>query len=226
MIKDSLLLRYLEEQSFVDGFMDGNIRLNSLNFFWGEHDEPTKDGQIDVTEGLVCPIDAKSMDDCSRADGYKYCNLLCCNRLNYVEDEQSVGWYLNEDMGKFGDFVVIIKDTDEFQRRLVDAATRQQYKCLCRSVDYSDRHDTTRDIFDKAVDYAYQNEWRVVLYRGILIPEPCTLYIGAISDIAEWCYTRELQHKLARIFYDRDFVHSNNAEYGNITRPELAQLFI
>lgn len=119
MIKDSLLLRYLEEKPFVEMFMSGFIRLNSLDFFRGEHDEPTKEGQIDTMEGLVCPIDAKSADDCSQSEEYRYCNLLCCNRLNYFQTEHSIGWYANEYMEKFGDFVVIIKDPDAFQHRLV-----------------------------------------------------------------------------------------------------------
>ena len=225
MITDSLLLRYLEKQSFVDMFMEGYIRLNSLDFFWGEHDEPTKTGQIDTLEGLVCPIGAKSTNDCSRSDGYRYCNLLCCNRLNYTLDGDSIGWYMTEGMDQFGDYVVIIKNPDEFQRRLVDAATVQDCKCLCCDVNYSNNIDTTRDVFDKAPDYAYQNEWRAALYRGIAICEPYVLNIGPIDDIAEWCYTRELTWHLARIFHDRDFAGTKSREYGNITRTELAQLF-
>lgn len=225
MLRDSLLLRYLEERSFVDLFMSGHIRLNSLDFFWGEHDEPTKTGQIDTLEGLVCPIDATSMDDCSRSDGYRYCNLLCCNRLNYVQTKDTVGWYLDESMDDFGAYVVIIKNPDEFQMRLVNAANNHDYSCLCRSVDYSNRIDNTRDVFDKSSDYAYQNEWRVALYRGIPVCEPCELYIGPIDDIAEWCYTKELQRHLSRIFYDRDYKNTWKASYGNISRLDLAQLF-
>ena len=225
MIKDSLLLRYLEEKSFVDGFMAGHIRLNSLGFFWGEHDEPTKDGQIDTMEGMVCPVDARSMDDCTRSDGYRHCNLLCCNRLNYIQAEDTVGWYLDENMGKFGDFVVIIKDPDEFQRRLVEAASNMEYRCLCGNVHYSDEADSSRDVFNKAMEYSYQNEWRMALYRGVTMCDPCELFIGAINDIAEWCYTRELQRRLTRVFYDRDYKNTVNATFGNVNRAELAQLF-
>ena len=221
MIKDYLLLRYLEERSFTDRFMAGHIRLNSLDFFWGEHDDPTKDGQIDTMEGLACPIDATSIDDCSRSDSYRYCNLLCCNRLIYTEDGRTVGWKRNENMAAFGDYVVIIKDPDEFQRRLVDAASSHNYSLLCRNVDYSSRYDTQRDVFDKSPDFAYQSEWRAVLYRGEAICEPYELYIGPISDIAEWCYTRELRQRLTRIFSDRDYQHSELASHGNITRKDL-----
>lgn len=225
MIKDYLLLRYLEERPFTDRFMSGHIRLNSLDFFWGEHDEPTKDGQIDSMEGLVCPIDAKSTDDCSRHDGYRYCNLLCCNQLKYTDHNDFIGWYINEEMGKFGDFVVIIKNPDEFQRRLVDAATLLGYNCLCCPVDYSDNISSARDVFDKAGEFAYQNEWRAALYRGLDLCEPIELYIGPIDDIAEWCYTNELQHRLSRIFNHRDFRHTTSSSHGNITRAELANLF-
>lgn len=225
MIKDSLLLRYLEERDFTERFMSGYIRLNSLDFFWGEHDEPTKDGQIDSFEGLVCPIGAKSTDDCSRSDGYRYCNLLCCNRLEYIQNNNTIGWYSNEEMSKFGDFVVIIKDPDEFQRRLVAAADSHNYKCLCCSVDYSNRIDSTRDVFDKSEIFAYQNEWRAAVYRGLSVCEAFELYVGPINDIAEWCYTRELQRTLARIFFDRDFKHTELATHGNISREELAQLY-
>ena len=244
MIKDHLLLRYLEEQDFVDIFMSGHIRLNSLDFFRGDHDEPTKDGQIDTREGLVCPIDASSVSDCSQSDGYRYCNLLCCNRLNYVQDGDTIGWYMNVGMEAFGSYVVIIKDPDEFQRRLVDAASRQDYRCLCHNVNYGDSFASSRDVFDKSSDYSYQNEWRAALYRGIQVSEPCELFIGPISDIAEWCYTAELDYCLARIFHDRDFRNTGNAEAstsgntgdsisektvvstaGNITREEMLRLF-
>ncbi len=226
MISDYLLLRYLEEKSFVDMFMDGYIRLNALGFFWGEHDEPTKDGQIDSMEGLVCPIDAKSVEDCTRADGYKYCNLLCCNRLNYIKDRENIGWYSNPNMGKFGDFVVIIKDPNEFQRRLVKAANEQGFLCLCHEVDYSDKVDATRDVFNKAGEYAYQNEWRAALYRGLEECEPCVLFIDSIEDIAEWCFTKELDRNLARIFHDRDFRSTSSNSDGNISRTEFAELFM
>lgn len=221
MIRDNLLLRYLEEKSFVDMFMSGHIRLNSLGFFWGEHDEPTKDGQIDTMEGIVCPIGAKSIDECSRFDGYRYYNLLCCNRLEYIQTESAIGWYSNEQMYSFGNYVVIIKDPDEFQRRLVNAASEQNYKCLCHSVEYSDKIDTTRDVFDKTKEYAYQNEWRAAVVRGVQVAEPCELFVGALNDIAEWCFTKELQRKLERLFYERDFKNSHNAVYGNVTRDEL-----
>lgn len=226
MVQDYLLLRYLEEQSFVDMFMAGYIRFNSLDFFWGEHDEPTKDGQIDTREGLVCPIGAKSIDDCSRSDHYRYCNLLCCNRLNYVENGESVGWYSNRDMGKFGDYVVIIKDPEEFQRRLLDAANKQEFMCLCHEVEYDDKIDESRDVFNKEYKYAYQNEWRSALYRNALDCEPYVLFIGSIEDIAEWCYTKELDRRLVRIFSDRDYRGARSELNGNISREEFAKFFM
>lgn len=226
MIKDHLLLRYLEERPFVDMFMDGHIRLNSLDFFLGEHDESTKSGQIDTMEGLVCPIDSKSIDDCSQFNGYRYCNLLCCNRLNYVQNDTSIVWKINMEMESFGDYVVIIKDPDEFQRRLVRAAEERKYKCLCSDVDYSGKYDQTRDVFVKEIRYAYQNEWRAALYRGIPKCEPCELYIGPVDDISEWCYTRTLERHLIRIFYDRDFVNTQDIFHGNVTRTEFSELFL
>lgn len=225
MIKDFLLLRYLEERNFTDLFMAGHIRLNSLHFFWGEHDEPTKEGQIDSLEGLVCPIGARSAADCSRHDGYRYCNLLCCNRLDYYQTDTTIGWTANDNMGIFGDYVVIIKDPDEFQRRLVTVASNKKYSCLCHNVDYSNRIDNTRDVFDKSLEFAYQNEWRVALFPGVKNCEPYVLDIGPIDDIAEWCYTRELTHHLTRIFHDRDFKNTTLTSCGNISRSDFALLF-
>lgn len=226
MRKDNLLLRYLEEKQFVDLFMDGHIRFNCLGFFWGEHDDPTKEGQIDAFEGLVCGIDAKSTDDCHRGMNYQYCNVLCCHRLNYVIDGENIGWYTNEYMSKFGDYVVIIKDKNEFQRRLVRAATLQEYKCGCCNVDYSNRITYDRDAFDKEPQYAYQNEWRAALCRGVEICEPYELYVGQLSDIAEWCPTSRLNHTLEQIFRRRDFKQSDDSYYGNIERLSLGQMFI
>lgn len=225
MKKDSLLLRYLEEQPFVDMFMQGHIRLNSLGFFWGEHDEVTKDGQIDTSEGLVCGINAKEQADCKRGPGYQHCNLLCCHKLDYVTIGDTVGWYTNEYMNSFGDYVVIIKDKDEFQRRLVRAASRFGYKCGCNSVDYNNRIAVDRDCFDKPGEYAYQNEWRVALYRGETDRQACVLDIGGIDDIAEYCLTARLNNTLENIFRNHDYVPSHERYYGNIERYDLFQLF-
>lgn len=225
MIKDSLLLRYLEEKSFVDLFMQGHIRLNSLGFFWGEHDEPTKEGQIDSLEGMVCSIGATGPKDCARADGYKYCNLLCCYRLDYILEGSTTGWYTNEYMDKFGDYVVIIKDRDQFQKRLVKAASKQGFKCGCNSVDYSNRFTQERDCFDKEQVYSYQKEWRAALYRGANICEPYDLFIGPIDDIAEWCLTSRLNKTLENIFRNHDYVPSHERYYGNIDRYDLVRLF-
>ena len=225
MKKDSLLLRYLEEQPFVDMFMQGHIRLNSLGFFWGEHDEATKDGQIDASEGIVCGIDPKSRKDCARAYGYQFCNLLCCHKLDYVTINDTIGWYTNDYMTKFGDYVVIIKDKEEFQKRLVRAAAKLGYKCGCNSVNYMDRVATDRDCFDKPAEYAYQNEWRVALYRGFTDGKACILDIGTIDDIAECCLTPRLNRTLEDIFRRHDFVPSNDHYYGNIDRYDLCRLF-
>lgn len=225
MTKDSLLLRYLEEKPFVDLFMNGRIRLNALGFFWGEHDEPTKEGQIDSLEGLVCGIGAKGREDCMRADGYRYCNVLCCYRLDYVTEGDTIGWYTNEYMDKFGDYVVVIKDRDEFQKRLVKAASKLGFKCGCNSVDYSNRFSSDRDCFDKEEGYAYQKEWRAALYRGTDKCEPYELCIGPIDDIAEWCLTSRLNKTLENIFRCHDFAPSRERYYGNIDRYDLEQLF-
>lgn len=225
MKKDSLLLRYLEEKSFVDMFMEGHIRLNSLGFFWGEHDEVTKDGQIDTSEGLVCKIGAKSVADCKRADGYQFCNLLCCHKLDYVTNGDTIGWYTNEYMNCFGDYVVIIKNKDEFQHRLIKAASQEGYKCGCNSVNYDDRIEEDRDCFDKPREYAYQNEWRAALFRGVTDRQACVLDIGNIGDIAEWCPTVQLNRTLENIFRRGDYVHSQERYYGNIERYELFRLF-
>ena len=225
MRTDSLLLRYLEEKDFVDMFMAGEIRMNSLGFFRGNHDEPSKIGQIDRYEGLTCPVGARSTDDCRVTDRYQYCNLLCCHRLNYYEDGETLGWYLDETMNHFGDYVVIIKNRDEFQRRLVRAASEAGFKCGCNVVDYSSRVSADRDVFDKEKMYAYQNEWRAALYRETDECEPCILSIGPINDIAEWCRTRDLQQHLYKIFHNRDFIGSQDQYYGNIDRKQFAQLF-
>lgn len=225
MKKYSLLLRYLEEFPFAEMFMQGHIRLNCLSFFWGGHDDPTKEGQIDEKEGLVCDFNAKSVGDCSRSDGYMYCNLLCCSKLDFVRVGDSIGWYTTENMEKFGDFVVIIKDPVEFEKRLVKAAATDGFKCGCNCVDYSDRVSGDRDCFDKEEKYAYQNEWRAALYRGVKNCAPCTLDIGPIYDIAEICASKALNRRLERIFRKGEFVPLERKYFGNIDRSELRQLF-
>lgn len=73
----------------------------------------------DMKDAVICDLKA-------RAVGYQYCNIQCFCKMDYKRSLNSVGrlqWDWDEpDMSKFGDYAVIIKDQEEFIRRVTNAA--------------------------------------------------------------------------------------------------------
>lgn len=89
-------------------------------------------------------------------------------------------------MRTFGDSLAIFKDTPEFVRRLVAAATKAGFELLHDPVDYHPP-DYCGDVtpWDKIGDYAYQKEYRFVTTEPVP-GEHLDLELGSLMDIALW----------------------------------------
>lgn len=119
--------------------------MNTLNYFWNNGFEEQKD----IFEGVVCtvpvkdfngfPMDfqaAQASDYHFRAEGYKFCNVLCFYKNDFILEGGLLSYDLNDDMSKFGEYVAIITNEAEFLRRIEAAAKKSNYEVLCGDIHY------------------------------------------------------------------------------------------
>lgn len=73
--------------------------------------------------------------------------------------------------------------------------------------------------------YAYQNEWRLALYRGKKETSAYRLEIGDIRDIVEYCRIEDLEKNIDRFLQRNEIKSAEDYWYGNIKRREMRNLF-
>lgn len=139
------LIKYFDNRRFLEEFLSGQLYMNTLDYFWSNGFEEQKD----IFEGVVCTVpvkdfegftvDFQSVQACDyrfRAEGYRYCNILCFYKINFFVNAPFIHYKCNTDMGKFGRFVAYIANEREFLRRVESAASREKYQVLCGDVRY------------------------------------------------------------------------------------------
>ncbi len=58
-------------------------------------------------------------------EGYKFCNVLCFYKINFLLEDGLLHCDLNDDMLKFGEYIAIITNENEFLRR-IEAAVKKK----------------------------------------------------------------------------------------------------
>lgn len=124
--------------------------------------------QNDFSEGVIAqiprdriPYITKDFDDRVihdirfRLSAYKYCNLLCFFRIDAEDDgydllksgkHPRIIQLPDKTMDSFGDMVVVIKDEEEFKKRVLDAVLKTGGQCIMGDIRYhrlEDRIDST-----------------------------------------------------------------------------------
>lgn len=189
----SVILIKLLPEAFLHDFLDGNLYLNTLNFF-GEIDGSDQ-VRFDADDGIDQSLQVKEVaiaapgDDWTpiggvispvtfRLQGSGKLNVLCMYALTdqpeQVFDKRNL---------EFGNTAIIIADLIEFIHRMKSAAAALNKSMFHGPVQYVDRitYHGNMGPFKKYADYDYQREFRFVLTNGL--GGPCRLNIGDIRDI-------------------------------------------
>lgn len=200
------LYRFMRKD-FAEAFLQGNIYMSALGYFWNNGFE----SQRDFNEGTVqmqapanspFPQEVQSVISGSvryRMEAYKYCNLLCMVIHNYNTQKMQTERFDGR-MRDYGAYAVRIVEVEEFLSRVFEKAKAQGDYCLAGPVNYLP-FDTVRndlDCFDKLLPFAWQKEWRIAYLHDRqrlkqlaaedplrIYEQPYTLNIGDISDIAQ-----------------------------------------
>ncbi len=258
-MKDFVLIRFFDNEKYAKEFLDGNISMNFLGAYWGPDSDrlneekelnhfdkkpitPAKYGQDDRYEGTILLLEKDSdiipeeiRQRCIgnvilRIEEYRYCNLLCMCAVDFDQELNKINLpdtdYFKEHFGKY---VVLIRDTEEFIRRLDSQLMQTGYDYVYGRVKYNDllgddtltsRHSLQMesniqtdglaeaikkgkiiDVFDKDQLLNKQKEWRLCLYRGIKEESRVSLpSLGSLRDISQMCDTDNLNTELLHLF--------------------------
>lgn len=139
-------IRFFEKYEWAKQFCDGKLFMNTMR----HHRTEGKEGQNDVLEGIIATKQPQKLfkeealkfgskyNARYQACGYQYCNILCMSMVTYTRipiiDKSMITMPGN--MKNFGDYGVLIKDMDEFKKRIIDAANKQGFRVVCGIVNY------------------------------------------------------------------------------------------
>lgn len=242
------LIKYFGNRDYAEQFLRGELYMNSLAYFWNNGHED----QRDMFEGVSDTFDKKSLgfpvhmrqlidgDVMFRLDAYRYCNLYCFYRVDIEEGGANSPFGFSgilpvkgirlpgKHMEKFGNTVAIIKNEEEFMRRVLNALEKD-WLCVAGDVRYrtiegspsgmggyslwqSDKaypasdlmrgngKTSSKDCFIKTKSYESQKEWRICVFRNVKTDEPYKLKVGDLSDIAELVPASQVNQKLLEMY--------------------------
>lgn len=140
-----ILIKFFSQKSYLREFVSGKLYMNSLDYFWNNGFYEQKD----IFEGVVCTVPVRGFNEMPldfqavqasdyhfRADGYRFCNVLCFYKVELTQSGRVFHYDLNPSMSQFGDYVAIITNEAEFLKRIETAVRNNNYQVLCGDVHY------------------------------------------------------------------------------------------
>jgi hypothetical protein len=190
---DKILLVKILTIDRVDGFLDGNIYMNSDAYFSkiDQSDAARFDADEDVDEawqvkelairndeGEYVPIGGIINPIRYRYGSREHLNIFCLHMIvdlpEYSFDEKNL---------QFGEAAIVIRNSKEFTTRMRSASESLGRKIHHGPVTYLNKtkHHGVMGPFRKFDEFAYQSEFRFVLHKGD--GHPTTVKLGDIRDI-------------------------------------------
>lgn len=221
------LYRFMRKD-FAEAFLEGNIYMSALGYFWTNGFESQKDfneGTVQMQDPKQSPLPQTLQSVIRgsvryRLEAYKYCNLLCMVMHHYNTQKKQAEKF-DVRMRNYGEYAVRIIDIEEFLNRVFEKAKEQEDYCLAGPMNYLP-FDTIRngtDCFDKLLPFAWQKEWRIAYIHNqerlkqLAEEDPVrhyeeayTLEIGDISDIAEIVSAKDIFDTPQNIYKGYRFV--------------------
>ena len=112
-----ILIKFFSQKSYLREFVSGKLYMNSLDYFWNNGFYEQKD----IFEGVVCTVPVRGFNEMPldfqavqasdyhfRADGYRFCNVLCFYKVELTQSGRVFSYNLNPSMSRFGDYVAFI----------------------------------------------------------------------------------------------------------------------
>lgn len=222
-----MLLKVFRDQSYVESFLDGNLYMNTLQYFKG-YEETEINNIGDRYEGVSVNIPPKNSliyikyrnevhtinpndivgSVTIQPDKYNTANVFCLYgpamdvSKKYTSQEVDNLIYLDEQCLSLGEYLVVIHNSTEFVKRIENAASKANFILHHSSVEYYDSElsfafKDEQVPFRKTKEFGHQKEYRFVLLRDNPENKPYILEIGDIRDIASTIPTKDFNSSLS-----------------------------
>lgn len=204
-------LKFVEKRIYAENFLSGNLYLNPLKYFIGIEEgadgradrfeltrgwhQPRDLGEITVGSITISPSHLAGpliMQSCAQENS----NILCLyagvfpkiDKASGIEiEELRRSFHLPEQCLSMGREAALVHNPRAFLRRVEDAVNASGFGLDAGMVDYFDPSNysgtITRPGFSKRNDFSWQREYRLILDRRALSPEPFVLEVGDLHDI-------------------------------------------
>ena len=217
-----LLVKLYDQMKHVEDFLSGKLYCNRLTYF----QELEEAGRGDPDEGGILFEGVEMEIQADGGEWHKIEGLTGPPRLNYphinrlnlfcmtaftvtapvtaselIDQMRSAIAESLPECLKMGGHAVLVRDADEFIRRVKAAASLAEFQCWRGAVQYYDRYpldhylwdrDSIKPVYWKAKKFERQREYRVVLNTFTEDSRPVTLDIGSIRDIAHCVETASM----------------------------------
>ena len=211
MARNTVLMKLLPS-AYLESFLNGNLYMNTPKYFAtleeadlvrSDADEgihtsmQTKEVSIRNEQGEWVPIAGLINPVLYRTQDAATYNMYCMYGIQELIEEP-----LDDRNLAFGDTFVAITNSEEFLRRVKEAADKEGRAYEHALIEYVDREtfDGFMGPFRKFSSFAYQQEFRMVLLGGDGFPT--TLSIGDIRDICIVGPSVEFNRRLFRSLPD------------------------
>lgn len=176
----------------------GVLYLNNLPYFWGVEDAAVRGDANDGVDALHCgqkaqmfnkdgteiPADITSWILREHTDAEKK-NLLCMYSLRESTSP------IHDRVREFGDTALLFMQPQVFIDRLRAAVRREKLSAQGDLVEYvADNHTGDVGPFRKLAMFAWQAEWRFIVFNGP--GGPLTINVGSLKDIAQMMPAHQL----------------------------------
>lgn len=182
------------QRCYIDKFVRGQLYMNTLAHFANIESNPARRDEYEgenfwmqpdkgtwslMNDGVYKPISGIIGPIAWRREGILDANVFCMFALR----ASVAKWVIDPRNFAFGDTFAVLKDGDEFLRRVQAAVQRAGHALKCGLVEYVDRstYHGAVGIFRKSSEFSYQSEFRLAILPGLGAPYP--LEVGELSDI-------------------------------------------
>ena len=203
------LIKFSSEEFTNDLYKNGTVFLNTFEYFQsqennnyrGDPDEATIHiKNFDNPENYTIEFtDTKTGESFKKIPGdlqfgYKNLtpgNLYCmsCIRLSDFENNE---FKIDSKLKEFGSHALLINNPNIFMKRLENEIKKLKSEFKANAVSYYDKwkHNGPLTLFHKSTEYAYQNEYRILVPNKTI--NPIKFKLGDLSDISEIVKTEDI----------------------------------
>lgn len=193
-----MFLKFGQEDHIKDLYYNGTIYMNSIQYFRGIEDEELRGdmyegvsriknyppGQIEIPSlGYKANYLALQIRQSYKTILGNIFSLYCISSHDWVGEPED--FKINEKIKRFGSYCMLIKDNKKFLHLIESKLKELKVKYKHNFVEYYDKDKVDKEItlFEKPLEFNYQNEFRFYVER--ISDQPFVFSIGSLIDIAE-----------------------------------------